>query len=151
MVIVAALGYAGFTVSEGQVSGVVDMVIAEEAPTQEITAPSVQQDFNKASVISDSRRTHILYGDATGGGHLYGVGKPCKSEFPKHWDEETIIKEVELIAANDNLNWQQQRNGYHVAEQKVGTVKLRVVKDRENEGVITAYPTNTTRNPCPTQ
>jgi hypothetical protein len=59
------------------------------------------------------------------------------------------LKEVELIAANDNLNWQQQRNGYYVTEQKVGTVNVRVVKAQNGEDVITAYPTNVPRNPCP--
>ncbi|MEZ5901772.1 MAG: hypothetical protein R3D88_00495 [Alphaproteobacteria bacterium] len=56
---------------------------------------------------------------------------------------------MELIAANDNLNWEQQRNGYYVTEQPVGTVKVRVVKDRDGKNVVTAYPTNTPRNPCP--
>ena len=140
-----------------------------QAPQQESTTPQSQAqpepannnaksnaggisgDFNKASSISPQRREHILHGDATGGGHMHGANKPCKSEFPEHWDEDTIIKEVELIAANDNLAWQQQRNGYYVAEQKVGTVKVRVVKGRNGKDVITAYPTNVKRNPCPRQ
>jgi hypothetical protein len=145
LAIVTLLGWAGMTVTEKDVSQIVD-VFFEESPSQE---PSIQEDFKKAVVISPERRAHILYGDATGGGHLFGQGKPCKSEFPKHWDEDTIIKEIELIAANDNLNWEQQRNGYHVIEQKVGTVNVRVVKGRENKQVITAYPTNVQRNPCP--
>ena len=169
MVIVAILGWAGIKVTEEQVSPYVDAVLvdeqsqtpeqtnSEEAPTSQETSEldqdsspkTVKEDFNRASAISPQRRIHILYGDATGGGHLYGAGKPCKSEFPKHWDEDTVIKEVEVIAANDNLNWEQQRNGYYVTEQKVGTVKVRVVKGRNNEKVITAYPVNTGRNPCP--
>lgn len=154
LVIVAALGWAGIQVSESDVSQAVDMVVTEETATpqqpEEVKpASGAKEDFNEASIISPERRTHILYGDATGGGHLYGQGKPCKSEFPQHWSEETIIKEVELIAANDNLNWEQQRNGYHVTEQQIGTIKVRVVKDREAKNVITAYPTNVQRNPCP--
>ncbi len=159
LAIVTLLGWAGITVSENDVSNVVN-VFVEEDQTAEVATPSpadsssstqarAADDFNKASAISPGRRAHILYGDATGGGHLFGTGKPCKSEFPKHWDEGTIIKEVELIAANDNLNWEQQRNGYYVTEQKVGTVKVRVVKGRENKNIITAYPTNVARNPCP--
>lgn len=158
-IIVAVCGWAGFKVTESDISQYVDVVIPQESTqvaTQESTADevapqisNVKQDFNKASPISPKRRDHILYGDATGGGHLFGTGKPCKSEFPAHWDEQTIIKEVELIASNDNLNWEQQRNGYHVTEQKVGTINVRVVKDRNGEDVITAYPTNVQRNPCP--
>jgi len=165
LAIVTLLGWAGITVAEKDVSNVVNVFFeddqtaqqagiteqTEEAPNteQSPSTPSAKEDFNRASAISLQRRAHILYGDATGGGHMFGAGKPCKSEFPKHWDEDTIIKEVDLIAANDNLNWEQQRNGYYVTEQKVGTVNVRVVKGRENKRVITAYPTNVPRNPCP--
>ena len=158
MIVVAVLGWAGYNVSNQEVSKVVDMALTavpdnvgekEQAPQEKTQTTNVKEDFNKASAVSDARRTHILYGDATGGGHLYGTGSPCKSEFPKHWNEDTIIKEINLIASNDNLNWEQQRNGYYVTEQNVGTVKVRVVKGRKNKSVITAYPTNTGRNPCP--
>jgi len=171
LAIVTLLGWAGITVAEKDVNNVVNIFfeegqtsqqsnIAEQADAEQASKlptsdnattepPRVKEDFNKASAISPQRRAHILYGDATGGGHMFGAGKPCKSEFPKHWDEDTIIKEVELIAANDNLNWEQQRNGYYVTEQKVGTVNVRVVKGRAGEKVITAYPTNVPRNPCP--
>ncbi len=157
--IVALLGYAGYQVAEQDVSKAVDSVITsvEKVQTEldQKTSippkepPRVTENFTQGSHISFERRNHILYGDATGGGHLHGQGKPCKSEFPKHWDEQTIIREVDLIAANDNLNWEQQSNSYYVTEQKVGTVKVRVVKARNGEDVITAYPTNVTRNPCP--
>ena len=171
MAIVAVLGWAGFNTSEQKVGKVIDLAIkgdvtqSETQPAESVSQDTtneaqsdivrtpqdsnITQDFNRASAISPARRTHILYGDATGGGHLFGQNKPCKSEFPKHWNEEVIIKEVDLIAANDNLNWQQQRNGYYVTEQQVGTVKVRVVKGRNNKDVITAYPTNVRRNPCP--
>jgi len=171
--LVAIFGWVGIQLNEQDVTKAVDTVIQQAesvqtelqqqepaqqpaesspSPTQEETekpTPQPTQDFNSASHISDSRRVHILHGDATGGGHLYGTGKPCKSEFPKHWSEDTVIKEVELIAANDNLNWEQQRNGYFVTEQNVGTVRVRVVKARNGEDVITAYPTNVKRNYCP--
>lgn len=169
------LGWAGIQVAEKDVANVVNLVLEEgqnspndiqdqkrkelqaQNPNAEKTtsqpanqnAGGIKGDFNKASRISQQRRTHILYGDATGGGHKNGVGKPCKSEFPAHWDDDTIIKEIEMIAANDNLNWEEQRNGYYVTEQKVGTVKVRVVKGRNNNDVVTAYPTNVKRNPCP--
>ena len=45
-------------------------------------ASTIKDDFNEAGLINVERQTHILYGDASGGGHLYGVGRPCKSEFP---------------------------------------------------------------------
>lgn len=164
IIIVALLGWVGLTVTQEQVTPYVDkgLSISEDATIAiqdkrnrhknhqvEETKYNLKNNFNNSAIITPQRRIHILYGDATGGGHLYGTGAPCKSEFPKHWGEDTIIKEVELIASNDNLNWEQQRNGYYVTEHNVGTVKVRVVKGRENKQVITAYPTNTTRNPCP--
>jgi len=170
-IIIALLGWAGFTVTQEQVTPVVDKALSitedasiavkeiqdnkkakqaeETSITSEETTPQAKDDFNRASAITPERRTHILYGDATGGGHLHGTGAPCKSEFPKTWSEDTIIKEVEVIAANDNLNWEQQRNGYYVTEQNVGTLRVRVVKGPQNKRVITAYPTNVPRNPCP--
>lgn len=101
--------------------------------------------------VSEDRREHILRGDHTGGGHQFGSGKPCKSEFPKAWSSDEIIDTVEKIAANDNLPWRKQRNGYYTTEEMVEGVKVRVVLNGRRDGVITAYPTNLERNPCPVQ
>ena len=100
-------------------------------------------------VITAERRGHILYGDAKGGGHLYGVNRPCKSEFPASWDAAEIIQTVRQIAANDNLSWQQQNNGYYVAEDEHKSIDVRVVLGPQQTKVITAYPVNVKRNPCP--
>lgn len=99
--------------------------------------------------LSEQRQQHILYGDARGGGHLHGIGKPCKSEFPAGWSANDIIDTTKLIAANDNIDWRQGDNGYYVGEQSVNGVRVRVVLDRERDDIITAYPLNTRRNPCP--
>lgn len=99
--------------------------------------------------IPETARTHILYGDARGGGHMAGVGKPCKSEFPKDWSAEEIIQNVSAIAANDNLDWRRQKNGYDVAEDFIDDVKVRVVVNARKDEVVTAYPVNMRRNPCP--
>ncbi len=99
--------------------------------------------------IPESARAHILYGDARGGGHLAGAGKPCKSEFPEDWDDAKIINEAARIAANDNLNWRRQKNGYEAAEDFVDGVKVRVVVNARKQEVVTAYPVNVRRNPCP--
>lgn len=100
-------------------------------------------------VISAERSQHILYGDSTGGGHKHGVGKPCKSEFPADWDDAEILDITKRIAANDNLDWKQQRNSYYVAEEMIDGVRVRVVLGPQKRNVITAYPTNVPRNPCP--
>lgn len=99
--------------------------------------------------LSPERQTHILYGDAKGGGHKYGVGKPCKSEFPQDWDDSEIIDTVKQIAANDNLDWRREDNGYYVTETFEDKTRVRVVLGPQKENIITAYPTNVKRNPCP--
>lgn len=118
----------------------------DNAPINRMHAP--EQDNTPG--LSKSRINHILYGDATGGGHKFGTGAPCKSEFPASWNDTDIIDTVKTMAANDNLDWKQQDNGYYVAEQNASDgTRVRVVLDREGDDVITAYPVNTRRNACP--
>lgn len=113
------------------------------AETKDLLMPSMPV------ILSEKRVAHILYGDMTGGGHRYGAGKPCKSEFPQSWNDEKIIDVTRKIAANDNLSWERQGNGYYVVENFVDSVKVRVVKGPKKQRVITAYPVNVARNPCP--
>jgi len=103
----------------------------------------------KAPVLDARHRRHILYGDAHGGGHLHGVNRACKSEFPADWSARDIIDTVTHAAANDNLDWKTQRNGYAVADTRKRSVIFRIVVDRRRNLVITAYPLNTPRNPRP--
>lgn len=100
-------------------------------------------------VLSEQAEQHLLYGDKRGGGHLHGVGKACKSEFPQDWDKNEVITHVKKIAANDNLGWQQQDNGYYVAEDMVEGTRVRVILNQTRTKIVTAYPTNVERNPCP--
>jgi len=115
---------------------------AQEAP--ETTAKTQQM-----PVVTGLRRTHILYGDQSGGGHLHGAGKPCKSEFPASWSAEKIISTVERAAANDNIPWALQDNGYYVADVMADNIRLRIVLNNDKSEVVTAYPLNVQRNPCP--
>jgi len=116
-------------------------------PTQK-AAQKEAAETQQPPVITGLRRTHILYGDRSGGGHLYGQGKPCKSEFPADWDANKIITTVERAAANDNLPWKEQQNGYHVADIMSGNLRVRIVVNEDKSEVVTAYPLNTPRNPC---
>ena len=104
---------------------------------------------NDGPVLTEQAEQHLLYGDKRGGGHLHGIGKACKSEFPAGWDAKEVIDHVTAIAANDNLPWKQQNNGYHVAEQMVEDIRVKVVLNQDRTKIITAYPTNVERNPCP--
>jgi hypothetical protein len=98
--------------------------------------------------ISPTRAQHILYGDGHGGGHLHGTGAPCKSEFPASWNADKILSTVRKDAANDNLNWHHERNGYDVTDVTEDGVKIRIVVNGQHSEIITAYPVNTPRNAC---
>ncbi len=99
-------------------------------------------------IITDYAKEHVLYGNKSGGGHKFGVGKPCKSEFPKNWDDKKIFNEITRLAANDNIKWRQEDNGYYASEQTVEKINIRIILGKNKQKLITAYPTNTKRNPC---
>lgn len=93
--------------------------------------------------ISDRARAHVL------DGHAFGTDVPCKSEFPENWTAEEIIARLKTMAANDNLDWRQEDNGYYVAEEmQPDGLKVRVVVDRERDDLVTGYPVNVERNAC---
>ncbi len=101
-----------------------------------------------APVLTAKRKEHLLHGDSSGGGHLYGTGHACKSEFPEGWTEEDVVNTVTALAANDNVDWQKQKNGNHVAEVEHSGLNIRIVLSRDKSEIITAYPLNGHRNPC---
>ena len=113
--------------------------------------PGITASFKGDGVpqISEQAKAHILYGDKRGGGHKFGAGKICKTEFPKSWDEDAIIANIQKVAANDNLKWKKQKNGYYVAAEKIDGVRVRVVLDKERDDIVTAYPIHTKRSNCP--
>lgn len=121
------------------------LIIEALSTPARVSAPQT----NTTPILTEHRQLHLLYGDARGGGHLHGVGKPCKSEFPADWDANEIIAHVKAVAANDNLGWEQQKNGYHVAEHMVENTRMRVILSQDRSRIITAYPINVPRNPCP--
>jgi Bacterial EndoU nuclease len=49
-------------------------------------------------VLSPDRAVHILDGDATGGGHRYGTGKPGKTEFPADWGDAKVLGAIQDVA-----------------------------------------------------
>lgn len=129
------------------------------APTQTHTGqPAAEPDPAGASRIqvSAKRRTHILDGDRTGGGHGPGRGTPGKSEFPSWMSDDDVIREV-LRIANDPASYRDRRlptgrdryeaDGSVRAPPGAPALRVRVVVEPQGEGVITAYPTNVRRNP----
>ena len=109
--------------------------------------------------INPNRQTHILDGDATGGGHGPGRGIPGKSEFPQRWSDSDTLNNISDVVRDPNSVWTQQsgrpgarftRNGDPVRWKIEGTrdnVDIRVIVEPDGQGVITAFPTNIPRNP----
>lgn len=107
------------------------------APVQQQGAAPIPE--KGAFSITPQRRQHILYGDGTGGGHKFGAGKPGKSEFPRSWDDEKIIR-IALQIANDEKIPLRPSGRYWLKMGEAETIKIRVVLNREAGEIITAYP-----------
>jgi Bacterial EndoU nuclease len=58
--------------------------------------------------LPPERAGHILEGDAWGGGHRHGTGRPGKTEFPADWDDERVVSHVVDVARNPDTRpvWQ---------------------------------------------
>jgi hypothetical protein len=66
--------------------------------------------------VTPERATHILDGDADGGGHRHGTGRPGKTEFPASWDDTKIIDAgLDVARRPDRPPVQQDWNGRWVA------------------------------------
>lgn len=97
-------------------------------------------------LASAQRRTHILDGDATGGGHLW-PGLPGKTPFPKDWSAGRVMHEISDVATDPaawaNVTNQGQRAVVYGTR---GVVDIKVVVNRGTGDIITGHPTNLPRN-----
>ncbi len=90
--------------------------------------------------VSDERRAHILDGDASGGGHRHGVGKPHKTEFPASWDDEKIIANVLDVARKpDKPPTRQDWNDSWLCTGTRDNVDVWAVVER-NGNILTGWP-----------
>ncbi len=99
--------------------------------------------------LTDAKaRKHILEGDATGGGHRPGLGKPGKSEFPKGWRDEKILHEISDVATDPASKVTPGRSGRLVIEGMRDGVDIRVIVEPPSKGgrIVTGFPTNAPRN-----
>jgi len=123
---------------------------APAAHVVEQVAVAAEKDF--VNLASPQRTTHILSGDATGGGHLWPAN-PGKTAFPSSWSPEKIMHVTSDIATDPNLQWIQktgklgtwfQNNGkparFLVFGERDG-IEIKVVLEPTGEGIITAHPT----------
>lgn len=103
--------------------------------------------------LTPERRRHILDGDeyGNGGGHRYGTGRRCKSEFPAGWSDDDIIRRVMDTARNpESIVWQPGRKTFVVTATHAGVVVTTIVK--KHGAVVSGYPLKgrgVRRNPCP--
>ena len=116
-------------------------------------------DANNLSQINSQQRTHILEGDATGGGHGNGRGLSGQSEFPPQWSDDEAINYISEVIQDPNSIWLQQtgkpgakytKTGKPVRWQIDGTrddVKIGIIVEPDGKGVTTAFPTNIPQNP----
>lgn len=91
--------------------------------------------------LSWSDRMHILYGDElnpTSGGHLHGVNRPNKTEFPPDWDEDKIAREVTDVARRPDTATEQYGGTWRVTGVRHG-VAIRVYV-RPNGTIKTGFP-----------
>ena len=112
--------------------------------------------FNEANDGSDNddyvdltnpdRRTHILDGDSTGGGHRPGIGIPGKSEFPQDWSDDKIIDAISDVATDPNSVSTSGRGGKTVVDGARDGVGIRVIIGKDGN-IVTGFPTNVPRNP----
>lgn len=97
-------------------------------------------------LASPQRRKHILDGDATGGGHRPGTGKPGKSEFPQGWSDSKIMHEISDVATDPNSVTRAGRGGRTITKGTRNGVDIRVIQER-NGDIVSGFPTNVPRNP----
>jgi len=88
--------------------------------------------------------THILDGDATGGGHAPGVGIAGKSEFPAGWGRDKIMHAISDVATDPTSKVTQAGRSTLVEGTREGVNIRVVIRDGR---IVTGYPTNLPRNP----
>jgi hypothetical protein len=88
--------------------------------------------------IEADRAAHILGGDATGGGHRHGTGRPGKTEFPAEWDDATITGNIAAVARGPD-SVRQQVNGRWKARGERDHVGITVIINPDG-AIWTAWP-----------
>jgi hypothetical protein len=111
---------------------VVDPAPADREQTAELVWPN-------DIVVPADRRTHILDGDHTGGGHRNGAGHPDKTEFPAGWDDDRIIDAALAVARDPDQPPHQQENGrWQMSGSQDGVDIVTIVQS--DGGLWTAWP-----------
>lgn len=91
--------------------------------------------------ISPERRTHIVDGDDTGGGHRHGAGRGT-TEFAPDWSDDKIIDELESVTNDPASTRSVQPNGRTRVEGTRDGVDIRVIVDPDGTSIRTGHPVN---------
>jgi hypothetical protein len=119
---------------------------SEISPSADYAAP------DEIQLTDDQRRTHILDGDETGGGHRHATGRPDKTEFPADWSDERIVDAILAVARNpDQAPERQDWNGRWLVSGRHDGVTIYAVVESDGR-VWTAWPDEgspgVTKNPA---
>jgi len=88
--------------------------------------------------LDAERAAHILGGDATGGGHRHGTGRPGKTEFPASWDDATVMDGIAAVARSPDSVEHQPNGRWFVRGERDGIWIIVIINP---DGVIwTAWP-----------
>ena len=111
---------------------------------------AVDESDEFVDLVDPDRRSHILDGDATGGGHRHGTGKPGESEFPAHWSDDEIMHHISDVATDpkaipgaNNSTLMFGRNGQPIRNTYTGIrdgVMIKVVVEPATGRIISGYP-----------
>jgi hypothetical protein len=80
-------------------------------PSSWDTVDAARRPPPEALRLSPERTTHILDGDATGGGHRHGTGSPGRTEFPADWSDDRILDAITAVARHPEsvrLQWNER-------------------------------------------
>jgi len=125
---------------------------AEQKLVNIIAKQSANRGKQYVNLVAKNRVNHILYGDATGGGHKFGLSRLFngKTKFPANWSKKKILNAISEIATNPKYEWVQQtgragaqytRSGKpvkYIVEGIVDGVRIKVVIQAGK--IITAFP-----------
>jgi hypothetical protein len=126
--------------------------IAEKAGAGAKTGAAAGRASGGVNLASPARTRHVLHGDATGGGHKFGLSRLFngKTKFPVSWSEQRIMNAVSEVATSPSSVWTQQtgkagaqltKSGVPVKWKVEGTfdgLRIRVIV--QGDDIVTAHP-----------
>jgi RHS repeat-associated protein len=102
-------------------------------------------DEELVNLASEARTTHVLEGDATGGGHLW-PGLAGKTPFPESWSGAEVMNAISDVAT-DPASSRVVQGGATIVNGTREGVDIQVIVNNSTDQIVSGYPTNLPRNP----